>query len=196
MRRHSYRAAGECYADCWMHFCAPSIPLFEDFPFGKPIPMHGKERFYGLFRTICDEFYSNRRNRAPIIDHLVCALLEMLSSEIELRDALFSPMLALREEIFRLPAAAWTVPAAAARLGVSSGYFHLLYKKYFDTTFLSDVIRARVQSAEELLLATRDSVERIAERCGYLNTEHFIRQFRSTTGTTPAQYRRRGGTQA
>lgn len=158
--------------------------------------MHGKERFYGLFRTICDEFYSNRRNRAPIIDHLVCALLEMLSSEIELRDALFSPMLALREEIFRLPAAAWTVPAAAARLGVSCGYFHLLYKKYFDTTFLSDVIRARVQSAEELLLATRDSVERIAERCGYLNTEHFIRQFRSTTGTTPAQYRRRGGTQA
>lgn len=112
----------------------------------------------------------------------------MLSSEIELRDALFSPMLALREEIFRLP--------AAARLGVSSGYFHLLYKKYFDTTFLSDVIRARVQSAEELLLATRDSVERIAERCGYLNTEHFIRQFRSSTGTMPAQYRRRGGTQA
>lgn len=35
-QRHSYRAAGERYADCWMHFCAPSIPLFEDFPFGKP----------------------------------------------------------------------------------------------------------------------------------------------------------------
>lgn len=189
-QRHCYRAAEERYADCWMLFSASALPLFEGFPFGVPVPMRGKERFYGLFRTVCDEFYGNRRNRTPVIDHLVSALLEMLSSEIELRDALFYPMLALREEIFRLPANRWTVPAAAGQLGVSCGYFHLLYKKYFDTTFLADVVRARIQNAQELLLATRESVERIAERCGYLNTEHFIRQFRQQTGTTPARYRR------
>lgn len=87
-------------------------------------------------------------------------------------------------------AAPWRADDAARRLGVSCGYFHALYKKYFDTTFLADVVRARVQAAEELLVSSVDSVERIAERCGYNNTEHFIRQFRARTGTTPTGYRK------
>lgn len=90
----------------------------------------------------------------------------------------------------RRAAAPWRADDAARRLGVSCGYFHALYKKYFDTTFLSDVVRARVQAAEELLVSSADSVERIAERCGYNNTEHFIRQFRARTGTTPTGYRK------
>ena len=79
-------------------------------------------------------------------------------------------------------------------LGVSCGYFHALYKQYFRTTYVSDVIAVRIQLAEDLLLSTPDSVERVAERCGYWNTEHFIRQFRAATGTTPHRFRRgRGG---
>ncbi|MGN1234748.1 MAG: AraC family transcriptional regulator [Christensenellaceae bacterium] len=35
------------------------------------------------------------------------------------------------------------------------------------------------------------SVERIAERCGYWNIEHFIRQFKRETGLTPRQFRMR-----
>ena len=73
---------------------------------------------------------------------------------------------------------------------MSEGYFHVLYKKYFRTTFVSDVVSARIQSAEELLASTPDSVERIAERCGYTNTEHFIRQFRKATGSTPLRYKK------
>ena len=98
--------------------------------------------------------------------------------------------LGLRGEPVPARAAPWRADDAARRLGVSCGYFHALYKKYFDTTFLSDVVRARVQAAEELLVSSADSVERIAERCGYNNTEHFIRQFRARTGTTPTGYRK------
>ena len=49
--------------------------------------------------------------------------------------------------------------------------------------------RERPEFAREFLLAA-DSVERIAARCGYNNTEHFIRQFRARTGTTPTGYRK------
>ena len=114
----------------------------------------------------------------------------MLSAETGPADPLFENFLALREEIFRRAAAPWRADDAARRLGVSCGYFHALYKKYFDTTFLADVVRARVQTAEELLVSSADSVERIAARCGYNNTEHFIRQFRARTGTTPTGYRK------
>lgn len=73
---------------------------------------------------------------------------------------------------------------------MSSGYLHALYKKYFDVTPLSDVIRARIEAAEELLLSTSERVERIAEMCGYANCEHFIRQFGKAAGMTPARFRR------
>lgn len=113
----------------------------------------------------------------------------MLSSEVEAPGPLFYPFLNLREEVFRAPARPWRVQEAARSLGVSCGYFHALYRAYFRTTFLADVIAARIQTAEELLLSTPDSVEQIAERCGYWNTEHFIRQFRKETGTTPHRFR-------
>ena len=46
-QRHSYRAAGESYTDCWMHIQSASPLLFDGFPFGQPIPVRqAKERFY------------------------------------------------------------------------------------------------------------------------------------------------------
>lgn len=188
-QRHSYRAAGEGYTDCWMHLASESPLLFEAFPFGRPIPLFSAERFYGLFRILTDEFFSARRTREGVVSSLCSALIEMIASEVEVRSPLFYPFLALREEVFRSPARAWNAAQAAKSLGVSGGYFHVAYKKFFSATFTADVIAARIQAAEELLLSTPDSVERIAERCGYLNVEHFIRQFRRATGTTPLRFR-------
>ena len=190
-QRHSYCALGEKYTDCWMHITSPDPLLYDGFPFGRPLRLGAAERFYRLFQLAMDEFYANRKNGAFVVHSLTSALLEMLSAETETADPLFYPFLSLREEVFRSAASPWRAGEAARRLGVSCGYFHTLYKKYFGTTFLADVIRARIQTAEELLASTSDPVERIAERCGYANVEHFIRQFRAAAGTTPAQYRRR-----
>lgn len=188
-QRHSYRAAEGAYIDCWMHFESAAPLLFEEFPFGKPIPLFSAERFYGLFRLIVDDFFSARRTRERVNGALCSALIEMIASEVEIKSPLFYPFLSLREEIFRSPSHLWNARQAAERLGVSCGYFHVQYKKFFSSTFLADVIAARIQLAEELLLSTPDSVERIAERCGYWNVEHFIRQFRRATGVAPHQYR-------
>ena len=123
--------------------------------------------------------------RDPAVGHIVVGNVQgALLGEAVVRDD-FERVLPLRRAD-----APWRADDAARRLGVSCGYFHALYKKYFDTTFLSDVVRARVQAAEELLVSSADSVERIAARCGYNNTEHFIRQFRARTGTTPTGYRK------
>ena len=117
-QRHSYRAAGEGYTDCWMHLASESPLLFEAFPFGRPIPLFSAERFYGLFRILTDEFFSARRTRESVVSSLCSALIEMIASEVEVRSPLFYPFLALREEVFRSPARAWNAAQAAKSLGV------------------------------------------------------------------------------
>ena len=106
-QRHSYRAAGEAYTDCWMHLANESPLLFEAFPFGRPIPLLSTERFYGLFRILTDEFFSARRTRESVVSSLCSALIEMIASEVEVRSPLFYSFLALREEVFRSPARAF-----------------------------------------------------------------------------------------
>ena len=41
-----------------------------------------------------------------------------------------------------------------------------------------------------LLIAEQATVEELADRLGYTNPYHFIRQFKSITGRTPGQYRK------
>ena len=188
-QRHSYKALGETYSDFWAHIQSSSPLLYEGFPFGRPVPLAAPERFFALFSVMLGEFFSARRTRESVLSSLCSALVEMLSSEVELKGTLFYSFLSLREDIFRSPEREWTAEGAAARLSLSKGYFHTLYKQYFGTTFLSDVIISRVQAAEDLLSSSQESVSRIAERCGYLNEEHFIRQFTQFTGTTPHRYR-------
>ena len=188
-QRHHYRADGEPYTDCWMYLESDAPLMFEGFPFGKPLPLRESGRFFSLFSMMLDEFFSSRRTRESVLGALATALCDILAAEVDMQGELFSPLLALREAVFRSPASAWSVEEQAKKLGVSCGYFHVLYKRYFGAPFLSDVIAARIQLAEELLLSTPESVERIAERCGYVSVEHFIRQFKRRTSTTPHRFR-------
>ena len=109
--------------------------LYEGFPFGRPIPLAAPERFFALFSVMLGEFFSARRTRESVLSSLCSALVEMLSSEVELKGTLFYSFLSLREDIFRSPECEWTAEGAAARLNLSKGYFHTLYKQYFGTTF-------------------------------------------------------------
>ena len=47
----------------------------------------------------------------------------------------------------------------------------------------------RVRRAEEMLIGSQDSIQRIAEACGFLNINTFIRVFKKLNGITPGQFR-------
>ncbi len=79
----------------------------------------------------------------------------------------------------------------AAKLGISESYFQHLYHKLFGVSFQKDCIKLRVEHAMELLDSTNLTVEQLCTMCGYRSEVHFYRQFKSVTGYTPAQYRRR-----
>lgn len=78
----------------------------------------------------------------------------------------------------------------AKSLNISCGYLHYIYKHFFNTTCIADVIESRIQSACELLSSTNKTIEEISLQCGYKNVEHFIRQFKKSQNITPAKYRK------
>ena len=97
-QRHHYRADGEPYTDCWMYLESDAPLMFEGFPFGKPLPLRESGRFFSLFSMMLDEFFSSRRTRESVLSSLCSALVEMLSSEVELKGTLFYSFLFLLME--------------------------------------------------------------------------------------------------
>lgn len=52
------------------------------------------------------------------------------------------------------------------------------------------LLNLRIGAAKALLVEKSDSVERIAEQCGFNSASHFIRAFRQKTGYTPLAFRK------
>lgn len=61
------------------------------------------------------------------------------------------------------------------------------------TTFLHELLRMRLERAQELLndeSLSRLEVAEVADRCGFADPSHFARRFRQRFGQAPVQYRR------
>lgn len=77
----------------------------------------------------------------------------------------------------------------ARRVDRSSAYLTDFVRRETGRTVLSWIIECRIAEARRLLLVTNQSIQQIAEAVGYLDTGHFIRQFRRLNGMTPQAWR-------
>ena len=191
-QKHRYCADHCTYINDWAHIRSAAPLMGEHFPFGKPIALHHPEDYYNLFHLIYNEFYGVAPNRNFIINNLMTALLAKLADESNTEEYpdIYYDLAALREQIYKFPAKEWSIESMASQLSVSTGYLHSLYRHYFNTTCMSDVIQSRIQYSCELLTCNRKPLGEISEMCGYHSVEHFIRQFKSVNGTTPGKYRK------
>ena len=73
---------------------------------------------------------------------------------------------------------------------LSVGYFSRCFKKYLNTTFVNYLTAYRGARAAEQLIKTSDSVESIAERCGFVSYRNLNRAFASLYGKSPSSYRK------
>ncbi len=97
----------------------------------------------------------------------------------------------LRQYILSHPEQKWSVSKIADKVPLSPSRFHAVYKSLFGTSPMQDVIEAKISYAKSLLLANhRLSLPEVAEKLGYNDQYHFIRQFKAVTGETPGQYRK------
>jgi LacI family transcriptional regulator len=64
------------------------------------------------------------------------------------------------------------------------------FRQAMGRSILSEIRRAHIERAKQLLSATQLSMPAIAESCGFSNASRFGITFRQLTGVTPSEHRR------
>jgi AraC-like DNA-binding protein len=82
----------------------------------------------------------------------------------------------------------YTVENVASRFGISARYMQQLFVQY---TGLSPKLYSQInrfQNSLQLVREGNDSLTSIAYECGYADQSHFIKEFKTFTGSTPSGY--------
>lgn len=101
----------------------------------------------------------------------------------------YQEMSAIRNYVYMNPIETFDTAELHKRFSGSTGYFRSIYKQCFGSSFHKDCISARIAKAKYQLSTTTLSVMEISEKCGYLDSKYFLRQFSASTGMTPIQFR-------
>lgn len=83
-----------------------------------------------------------------------------------------------------------TIKSLADASGYSTSRFCELYKMFYDSSPIADLLKTRISMAKHYLLVTGLSVTEIAEICGFDNIHYFSSVFKKTVGCSPLQYRK------
>ncbi|MDO4490693.1 MAG: AraC family transcriptional regulator [Lachnospiraceae bacterium] len=83
-----------------------------------------------------------------------------------------------------------TVEQLSSLCNVSSVYLTRLFRQSLQKAPHEYLQQIRLSNAARLLTETRDSVESIAEQCGFSGSTHFIRMFRKRYQVTPLKFRK------
>ena len=76
-------------------------------------------------------------------------------------------------------------------LGISSNHLSFLFRKEAGMSISQYIAERRCSRAGELLLATGLTVQDISASVGYLDSNYFVKVFKSCFGTTPTEYRKK-----
>ena len=86
-----------------------------------------------------------------------------------------------------------TLGQTAAAVSLSAPYLSRLFNERLHVSFTTYINRLRVERSERLLVQTRLPLVEIAGLVGFEDQSYFSKVFKRITGTTPGQYRNRGG---
>lgn len=188
-----YRACTDQFINDWIRFETSELYMTEaQLPFGIPFAVHDPDYFRNLFELLSNEHNFNGAYKKSSIDCLLRTLFNKLLESYLCDD--ITPqsydLLKLRTAIQNNPGDHWTIAKMADSLKLSPGYLQSIYKKAFGVSCIDDVIDNRIRLAKEYLIHHNQNIAEIAFQCGYQNVEHFSRQFKKVTGTTPRRFQK------
>lgn len=187
-----YRAANEEYKNDWIHFHSDES-FVAQFPLKNvPFSVSDPEYCHTLIKLLTWESSFTSAGSEAIISHLLRVLFSKLyeSSADSTANLHTHALINLHKKIYNNPQLPWNISQMSKELHLSTSHLQTLYKKLFGSSCMDDVIEGRLRRAQDQLKYTSNSIQEVAESCGYNNVEHFCRQFRQHNGCTPGQYRK------
>ncbi len=150
--------------------------------------------FNYCIKSIAYEAYSSNIHRSSTIKFFMFLMFNKISecniiTNFNKNDTYYEMLSTIRNKIYSHPYEKRTIDSTAHEVRMSKSNFQQLYKKYFNITFMQDLINSRIQYAQMLLLNTNLSSADVSKHCGYNYYAHFERQFKQKTGLTPFQFR-------
>ncbi len=82
------------------------------------------------------------------------------------------------------------VKSISDHLGMFYGYVSRCFKDSYNVKLLDYIAQVRIQNAKSLLEESDYGMGEIAERCGFVNSDMFIKTFKKIEGITPGHYRK------
>lgn len=82
-----------------------------------------------------------------------------------------------------------TLTDISSHVFISRAYLSISFKRVMGENIKKYIYRKRMEHAKHLLLATEESIQRIALECGYSSPAYFSASFRRYYRTTPRAFR-------
>lgn len=184
----------------WLHATDALLPWLAEcgLPVGQVFYPGDTDFITEHFRKMELEFFSNNPQRELLLDGYLREFLILLSRALigippipPVSSAERLNMKEMRNKVLSRPYQKWTVAEMAALVSLSPSRFHAVYRATFGISPLRDLIEARMEYTKNLLLQYPDMpLPQLAEKLGYNDQFHLIRQFRKETGMTPGQFRK------
>lgn len=196
-----YGADGQEYCDDWMHFApdAAEEALLKELqiPLNTPIALPKGPELSKILRTICLEYYSARPHREEMKDLYFRMLLYRLHEQlVRLRAVPESASLPeqlwqIKQFIYRKPFEHFDAVRLADELGLTEDGFLSRYAEENGSTLPNDLVETRFRYIAEQMRQHRmknQTVEEIAQLCGYAGEAEFTELFTRFIGQSPQAY--------
>lgn len=126
-----------------------------------------------------------------------CNVLQSCALQFWLTDAILMRRDELAEKIKEYVAQNLNLPLTVDDLCktfyVGRRQVYEIFKENFGCSVKKYVLEKKMQRAKNLLRTTDQSVQLVAEQCGFGDYNNFIQRFKRQTGVTPAAYRKHKG---
>lgn len=196
-----YGADGEEYCDDWMHFApdAQEEALLKSLqiPMDTPVPLPKGTEISKLLREMCFEYYSAQLHRLEMTDLYFRMLFYKLHEQlvrvkaVPAADSASVRLRQIRDFIFRKPFERFTAVRFAEELNLSEQAFLQQYQAENGSEFADDLVHTRMCFIAEQMrvhLAENQTVEEIAQLCGYASEAEFSSVFARFIGKAPQAY--------